>query len=506
MKNLFAKIIFFLAFACLFADVKAQLIAIEDILRASTQDYEGSARFVAMAGAFGALGGDIAGIGVNPAGIAIFRRNHLSMSLMGKESSVVSKFDGNERSASHTTLNLPSIGAVLNTSSDNSALRILIGLAYQQKNNYSRKVSASGNYANARIMDFFAGKASADPNLFNHTDMTLRNVFDRYNPVDFDVVMAYNTYLVDYGENGDEFIAPLAANDLTKQQIDILYKGWLSEIAINVGMDYNDKLFFGVSLGVPQITYSSTLDFSELAHNSNTSKFSSLNYKTNLRLKGSGINFKFGTIYKPVSFLRIGLAFHLPDYFFYQATSDEEYVSGMENLYYASMDSYFNDGKQYSSAPPSDYYLFFDRMKTPFKSIGSLAYIFGKRGLLSVDFEHADYSRVKISGKSPTNEFNAEMKKQFRNTLAVRVGGEARFKQFSLRTGYAYRTSPDQRYDLSRTTYSVGAGYRFRAFDIDLAYTQASYYDFFTAYAEAKRITEKSTERKLFLTVGWSFD
>ena len=45
---------------------------LEDAIRYSDGDTQGTARFKAMSGAFGALGGDISGISINPAGAAIF--------------------------------------------------------------------------------------------------------------------------------------------------------------------------------------------------------------------------------------------------------------------------------------------------------------------------------------------------------------------------------------------------------------------------------------------------
>ena len=43
-----------------------------DALRYSNDKIEGSARYSAMSGAFGALGGELSAISINPAGSAIF--------------------------------------------------------------------------------------------------------------------------------------------------------------------------------------------------------------------------------------------------------------------------------------------------------------------------------------------------------------------------------------------------------------------------------------------------
>ena len=44
----------------------------------SQNDNNGSARYTAMSGAFGALGGDVSAINVNPAGIAVFNSSSFS--------------------------------------------------------------------------------------------------------------------------------------------------------------------------------------------------------------------------------------------------------------------------------------------------------------------------------------------------------------------------------------------------------------------------------------------
>ena len=65
------KIISFLLIAALaMPNLTAQNI--NDGLRYATDNTTGSARYQAMAGAFGALGGDVSSIAINPAGSSVF--------------------------------------------------------------------------------------------------------------------------------------------------------------------------------------------------------------------------------------------------------------------------------------------------------------------------------------------------------------------------------------------------------------------------------------------------
>ena len=49
---------------------------LESAVMFSNSETQGTARFKAMSGAFGALGGDMSGISINPAGAAIFNTSH----------------------------------------------------------------------------------------------------------------------------------------------------------------------------------------------------------------------------------------------------------------------------------------------------------------------------------------------------------------------------------------------------------------------------------------------
>ena len=51
-----------------------------DAAKLVSKDLNGTARFVGMGGAMGALGGDISTMGTNPAGIGIYRSNDVMVS------------------------------------------------------------------------------------------------------------------------------------------------------------------------------------------------------------------------------------------------------------------------------------------------------------------------------------------------------------------------------------------------------------------------------------------
>ena len=69
------KYITFILAGLSFYSVQSQTVA--DALLYSKDNLSGTARFNAMSGAFGALGGDFSAINVNPAGSAVFSNNQV---------------------------------------------------------------------------------------------------------------------------------------------------------------------------------------------------------------------------------------------------------------------------------------------------------------------------------------------------------------------------------------------------------------------------------------------
>ena len=79
-----------------FSAVQSQEIS--DALRYAQDNLNGTARFRAMSGAFGALGGDLSSINVNPAGSAIFTTNQFGATLSNYNTKNNSNYFGTKTS------------------------------------------------------------------------------------------------------------------------------------------------------------------------------------------------------------------------------------------------------------------------------------------------------------------------------------------------------------------------------------------------------------------------
>ena len=92
---------------------QAQESTAADGLRYALNNLTGTARFRGMSGAFGALGGDLSAINVNPAGSLFFSNNYASVSSSLYNINNSSNYFGSTTKENFSSLDLNQIGAVL---------------------------------------------------------------------------------------------------------------------------------------------------------------------------------------------------------------------------------------------------------------------------------------------------------------------------------------------------------------------------------------------------------
>jgi long-subunit fatty acid transport protein len=195
-----------------------------------------------------------------------------------------------------------------------------------------------------------------------------------------------------------------------------------------------------------------------------TVKVSSIQFDNELHTFGSGISFNLGAIVKPIPEIRLGVAFESPTWY---RLTDELTQRVIGNSVDATGN--FTDFVDPQVTNVYDAY----KIQTPSKWTGSFAYVYGKKGLLSVDISTKDYSATRFKPKNLYYDLNTAMNSNLTSAMEIRVGGEYRIKQVSLRAGYHLDQSPyrvDQAFgDL--TGYSGGIGYNFGESKLDIAYS-----------------------------------
>ncbi len=438
----------------------------QDAVRFSNFQTGSTSRIKAIGNAGTAIGGDLSSIGTNPAGIGFFTKNEYSVTGAFSGSNVNANYFGQNTSASQNSGNLYNASALYYTRLNNNRvdknkgwLSLNFGASYNRTNDFNQNISYAGQSNSSSIADYFAQAA----NKSNYIQNGRFNFAGNY-PEN----IAFNQYLIDsVGLNGDKSKAVFAPNTATKpQQSNVINRtGGMSEYDFSIGANYSNKLYLGFGLGFTALNYNSSITFAENGYEyvNNKSNYST-NYLTDQSTVGTGINARFGVIYKPVSAVRLGVTITTPTWY----NIDDNTFLGLATQY--SGKAPVSDGQNYSL----NY-----NLRTPWKFSGGIAVFAGNLGFISADVDYIDYSTTHLSTGSDLYDFtqdNNDIKQLYKSAINARIGAEAKVTgNFFLRGGYGVQGSPQKSTQGSIRTASAGLGYRWDKYYIDLTYSRTTY-------------------------------
>lgn len=475
-------------FALGFTASIAQSQEISDALLYSQENLNGTARFRAMSGAFGALGGDLSSINVNPAGSAVFSNNQMGLTLSSFNTKNNSDYFGTKTSDKENSLDLNQAGAVFvfNNRSDSNWRKISVAVNYENTNNFENRLFSAGTNPNNSIDKYFLSYANTGNNgapipqefVNRKTGESISDLYS-YLGSNLPYGFAAQQAMIAFYDQG--FI--IDANDVNNpnstysslvptggnyyQENSVASTGYNGKLSFNGATSYKDKLYLGLNLNSHFTDLQKTSRFYEdnNAPLTNDYTVSQVQFDNTLNTYGTGFSFQAGAIAKLTNEFRIGLAYESPTWY----TLNDELS---QKLTVVSSAANVNDVTDVVDPRVVNIYEAY-KLQTPSKMTGSLAYIFGKSGLISVDYAMKDYSKTKF--KPGYGALNNELNTLLDTAGELRIGAEYRINAVSLRGGYRYEQSPYKNAvtigDL--TGYSAGLGYNFGSTKLDLAYSYA---------------------------------
>lgn len=454
MKKIFLSLLFGASLLS-----QAQETTTSDALRYALNNLTGTARFRGMSGAFGAVGGDLSSININPAGAAIFNHNYASVSSSLYTINNRSDYFGTRNRENYSTLDLNQIGAVLvfnDKSGKTDWSKIAVALNYDNTNNFDNRLFAAGTNPNNSISKYFVDQANFVANT-------------QFNDYQYD--MGFETYIINQDANNPNlYVSNVPSGGNYYQDYSATTNGYNGKLTANLATSYKNKLFLGLNLNAHFTDYVATTSLYE--SNNNTSNpeaqptVRNIIFDNQLSTYGSGISLNVGAIYKATESLRLGVAYESPTWYrLNDELIQDLYTNGNENVPSGDINRYYE----------SPIFVFPTyKIQTPSKITLSGAYIFNKKGLISIDYAMKDYSNIKFRPTSVRlySDLNTQMSQQFKNAYELRIGGEYKIKQWSVRGGYRFEESP---YKVTSTMsdligYSGGLGYNFGESKLDFAF------------------------------------
>ncbi|HHU25428.1 MAG TPA: hypothetical protein GXZ56_02245 [Bacteroidales bacterium] len=447
-----------------------------DAYRFSREDLYGTARAMSMGGAFGALGGDLTGVSINPAGIAVYR----SSEVVGTLDTSTERSTVGSRDARRTQFKMDNLGFVGYFPLRNDAMPLFnFGFTYNKLKSFNKDITAVGS-PNSSLKDYIADVSwGIDPrNLQFHDDLP-----DPFLTQPWLSVLGYNSYLINPEDGtGPRYLPLNTGGQKPINRISTRERGYIDNFDFTFGTTIHDVLNLGMSLSVKSISYRINSEYEEEFGKGDVGLYN------NLSVSGAGFGAKFGVIYRPMNELRLGIAYHTPTLY---ALSENYKAEMVDNLAAYVDDPDYKPGNTYTDHFTNEYDL-----KTPGKFVASVAGVLGSRFIISLDYELMDYGKTRLmvpanSSDSHTwyDAHNQFISDDYLLASTVRFGMEYRVtSQLYGRLGYAwmqnaydesYETSGDPAIAWSNSIFRMegdahwitgGIGYRFnRNFYIDAA-------------------------------------
>lgn len=489
--------------------VKAQ--SIFDGLRYATQSNYGTARFQSMSGAFGALGGDLSAIGVNPAGSAVFLKTSGSISFGINDIENRAVFQNNRTTSVDTNLNINQAGGVfvIDNPNENSVWKkFTISINYDAVNNYNNELYTRGTNRNS-LANFFVTQANGIQlnQLETQGSQTVAGLYsllgNSQGTTAQNALLGYQSFIIDpldpTNSNNTSYISNVA-NGAVNQEYLLVSRGTNSKGTINLAAQVTNDLYFGVNLNTYSIDYRESTYLNE-SNNLNGSSITAIGFENNLVVFGFGFSAQLGAIAK-LDNLRLGLTIDTPTWY----SISEETSQSIETIRLES------DIPITTFIDPNiinvfeEYYL-----RTPGKIAASAAYIFGKSGLLSIDYSYKDYSNLEFDNLNNSinifQELNTRIENNLQGASSLKIGGEYRVQNISLRGGFQYVESPFKNDAVvgDTTGFSLGAGYAFSRYNFDISYARAQQDRTEQIFGLSETISNEVTINNIALTFGISF-
>ena len=463
----------------LFVTIAIKAQTINDVLSAGTENLQGTARYQAMSGAFGALGGDLSALNNNPASSAVFLNSYITVSGNNHYISNDTRYGGGPNfNQNSSDLNINQIGAVLvlkNSNDSSDWKKLSFAFNYDIANNFDNTFFASGN-SSTSIDQYFLNYAQGQAlgPLFVQSGELIE---DAYLNIGSDLgygtqqaFLGFQSYIIEPEDIDDDENTSYYSNadfSSVNQSYFVSTTGLNSKFTANMAAQYGDNLYLGASLNFNVIDKETLTQFDEDGYSAG-SPLEFVQFDNYLRTYGNGFSFSLGGIAKVNELIRLGASYQSPTW--YRLTDELSQFINTNSAEVENQDLTYINFDLVNVFP--DY-----KIQIPAKLTASAALVFEQYGLLSFDYGYQDMSNAVLKPKTDP-DFAAEnefIENSLKAVSTFKIGGEYRIKQLSLRGGYRFEESPYKNGDMigDLNGFSLGAGYSFGATKVDLSYSQS---------------------------------
>ncbi len=464
----------------------------------SQNTLQGTARFVGTGGILGSVGGDLSNLSTNPAGIGMFSRSEFEISTGIQMNNVNTNYKYTGPFGNNSTVwdkndvrfALNSLGIVIakRNPEGSSLMASNVSIAFNRTHNFNRTIDFGVDNNRMYSYSNFLSDVATEYN--NNSSIgyppsgslpiasdyfVLDNLYSR-------TLMARSAQLIFYDNTANQYIDPVPYQN-AGNTIQSGYKkitGGVNELSVGWSGNVKDKIYVGVSMGIPIMRYRSELLISEdnngatYASPSGYGLFQNYDLAENDLYTGTGINLKLGGLFKVNNNIKVSAYIHTPTYY------------EVSNTYAVGITTRYKNSTNPSTIELAEFTF---NYITPFKAGGGISYLIGKKGFLGAEYEfnNVQATSIDLKNASANRRVNNFLSSSQNNTHTIRAGGELKSGIFRIRGGYNYRTSSVQAINNGGNENAAhaitgGLGIRGEQTALDLAFMRTQYEEYTDFY------------------------
>lgn len=461
----------------------------------------GTARSMGMGGAVTSLGADVSSMTVNPAGMGMYLRNDITVSPMigvaHSKTGDTDSFEGN----THTRFSIADFGIVLKAyEGAGKVVAVNVGFGYNRLADFNYRTSFARGGNESSLSGVFAnqltdsGYTASQLSASQNENFSWWDVDPRY----WGATLGYKCGLVD-APGGVWQPDAYGYYPSVEQFMTLDSRGSIGEYDFSAGMNVNNKLYIGFTLGIQSLHQRRDMYYGEeYAYEAGDEpsgwQLDWFNYAQTSIVNGSGVNLKLGFTYRPISALRIGVAVHTPTWY----SVDFKYQGAMVSQVYDNA-----KGEFIRPAPEASTEVLVDsggyswNFRTPARLLLGASYTFGSMAIVSVDYERAWYNGIR-TGNTPVGRrvYTDFFRNNFKGSNTFRAGVEVKpLAVMAVRAGYGFNGSMVRD---RKTIFSSPVTYRTEYLSAGLGFNCLRYVYLDLAY---QYVMQRQTTAKLFYSV-----
>ena len=448
----------------------------QDVQRFSERQIIGTARYVGMGGAMTAIGGDPSAVMDNPAGLGLYRRDEIMLTIDETIDNTTQPLNNRYTRSRFAAPQVSAIWAWGNPMKQRGMIFNNFMLSVNRFANFNRDVVVSGQ--NMGMVKTICKKTDG------LAEQYLQNTPWDDSEIGWLSILGYEAYIINPKTESDDLW--ISAVNFTDGTLSVSESGSYDQYTLSWGSNISNQWYVGASLNVPTISYTKRVTHSE------TDRINSAELKSLYHMSGVGVSGNFGVIYRPAKWMRIGVSFQTPTMLELSVQTEGDMYSTVE-------------GQTYKVLTPASGTINMELI-SPLRSSVGLAGQIGDRAMLAVQY---DYAHAEGMDDVHTLRCGAEL--QTVRGLFFNAGYvyESSFIKEEQPVGLDYnsiRTDMDYRYTPQSQYASVGLGYRGDVVVAQVAYQYRwqTLHQFATE-AQPLPIEVGTRTHRIVATLAWRF-